>query len=139
MKWSKSPGQVVVSAYVTVDDINKVITPDIKYPGESRLIFIDISQGKNRLGRFSAFAQALGQAGDRCPDADDPGLLKNAFYGIQELIDKGLILSGHDRSDGGLITAVSEMIMSGNCGAEIDLAADAGRSEIAGDGSVTSC
>lgn len=119
----KSPGQVVVSAYVSVDDINKVVTPDIKCPGMSRLIFIDISQGKNRLGG-SAFAQVLGQAGDESPDADDPGLLKNAFYAIQEMIGKGLILSGHDRSDGGLVTAVSEMIMSGNCGAEIDLAAD---------------
>jgi phosphoribosylformylglycinamidine synthase len=123
----KSPGQVVVSAYVTVADINKSVTPDIKYPGESLLMFIDISKGKNRLGG-TALAQTLGQAGDECPDADDPGLLKNTFYGIQEMIDRGLILSGHDRSDGGLITAISEMVMSGNCGAEIDMAADGGGS-----------
>ena len=133
----KAPGQVVVSAYVTVDDINKVMTPDIKYPGESRLIFIDISQGKNRLGG-SAFAQVLGQVGAECPDADNHLLLKNAFYAIQEMIDRGLILSGHDRSDGGLITAVSEMIMSGNCGAEIDLSADDGISANSGGDSVTS-
>jgi len=123
----KSPGQVVVSAYVSVDDINKALTPDIKYPGESLLMFIDISKGKNRLGG-SAFAQTLGQAGDQCPDADDPELLKNTFYGIQEMIGRDLILSGHDRSDGGLITAISEMIMSGNCGAEIEVTADAGKS-----------
>ena len=128
----KSPGQVVVSAYVSVDDINKAVTPDIKYPGESMLMFIDISKGKNRLGG-SAFAQTLGQVGDQCPDADDPGLLKNAFYGIQEMIGRGLILSGHDRSDGGLITAISEMIMSGNCGAEIDIGTEAGRSAGTGD------
>jgi phosphoribosylformylglycinamidine synthase len=127
----KSPGEVVVSAYVTVNNINKAVTPDIKCPGESMLIFIDISNGKNRLGG-SAFAQTLGQTGDECPDADDPGLLKNAFYAIQEMIDKDLILSGHDRSDGGLITAVSEMVMSGNCGAEIDLMANAGASAKAG-------
>ncbi len=119
----KSPGQVVVSAYVTVDDIRKSVTPDIKCPGESLLIYMDISRGKNRLGG-SALAQTLGQAGDQCPDADDPELLKNAFYGIQEMIARDLILSGHDRSDGGLITAISEMIMSGNCGAEIDIVAE---------------
>ena len=90
---------------MTVPDINMVITPDIKCPGQSRLILIDISKGKNRLGG-SAFAQVLGQTGAECPDVDYPELLKNAFYAIQEMIVKGLILSGHDRSDGGLVTAV---------------------------------
>ena len=116
----KSPGQVVVSAYAAVPDINKVITPDIKSPADSRLIFIDLSPGENRLGG-SALAQVLNQTGDRVPDIEDTEMLKNAFRAIQELIDRGLILSGHDRSDGGLITTVAEMIMSGNCGAEIDI------------------
>ncbi|MBM4137148.1 MAG: phosphoribosylformylglycinamidine synthase, partial [Nitrospira sp.] len=40
---------------------------------------------------------------------------------IQDLIDKELILSGHDRSDGGLITTLLEMAFGGNCGIEINL------------------
>ena len=62
---------------------------------------IDIGGGRHRLGG-SALAQVYGQIGDESPDVDDPALLKRAFRAIQGLIEKGLILSGHDRSDGGL-------------------------------------
>lgn len=39
--------------------------------------------------------------------------LKNAFHAIQHLIDKGIITSGHDRSDGGLIVSLLEMAFAG--------------------------
>jgi phosphoribosylformylglycinamidine synthase len=116
----KSPGSLVISAYVTCPDITKVVTPDMKRPGESRLLLIDLGQGKNRLGG-SALAQCYGQIGNESPDADDPDLLKRAFHLIQELISKDLILSGHDRSDGGLATVLLEMAFAGNCGIEIAL------------------
>ena len=74
----KSPRQLVVSAYATVPDITKVVTPDIKEAGKSKLIFIDMSVGTCRLGA-SALAQVYGQMGDECPDVDDPGSLKSAF------------------------------------------------------------
>jgi phosphoribosylformylglycinamidine synthase len=95
-----------------------VITPDIKKPGESKLIYIDLGNGKNRLGG-TALAHVYNQLGSETPDVDDPKLLKRAFNAVQELIEKGLILSGHDRSDGGLITTLLEMAFSGNCGIEI--------------------
>jgi len=116
----KAPGEVVISAYTAIPDITKVVTPDIKIPGETKLIFIDISSGKNRLGG-SALAQVLKQVGDESPDVDNPVMLSNAFKAVQELTGKNLILSGHDRSDGGLITTIAEMIMSGNCGAVINI------------------
>lgn len=116
----KSPGTLVVSAYAPCPDITKVVTPDIKKPGESRLLFIDIGKGRNRLGG-SALAQVYNQIGDESPDVEDVDLLKRAFNAIQSLMDKDLILSGHDRSDGGLITTLLEMAFSGNCGLEIDL------------------
>ncbi|HXW68139.1 MAG TPA: phosphoribosylformylglycinamidine synthase, partial [Dissulfurispiraceae bacterium] len=46
----KSPGALVISAYAPCPDITKVITPDLKAPGKSRLIYIDLGSGKNRLG-----------------------------------------------------------------------------------------
>lgn len=115
----KSPGTLVVSAYAPCPDITKVITPDIKKPGCSRLIFIDIANGNNRLGG-SALAHCYGQIGDESPDIDDPAILKSAFNAIQLFIDKDYILSGHDRSDGGLITTILEMAFAGNCGVEIN-------------------
>lgn len=124
----KSPPSLVISAYCTCPDVTRVITPDIKKPGQSNLLFIDIGKGKNRLGG-SALAHCYKQLGEESPDVDDPELLKNTFNAVQELIDKGLILSGHDRSDGGLITTLLEMAFSGNCGINILLNSKLGISE----------
>ena len=116
----KSPGALVISAYATCPDITQVVTPDIKMPGRSRLVYIDLGFGKNRLGG-SALAHCFKQVGDESPDVDSAQLLKAAFNAVQDLIDKGLILAGHDRSDGGLITTFLEMAFAGNCGLEINL------------------
>ena len=116
----KAPGQVVISAYSSMQDITKVVTPDIKRPGESKLMFIDIAQGKNRLGG-SALAQVFGQIGNESPDIESPVLLTEAFKAIQKMIRENLILAGHDRSDGGLITTLVEMALAGNCGIVIKL------------------
>lgn len=116
----KAPGELVISGYATMPDITRKVTPDIKKPGESKLIFLDLAGGENRLGG-SALAQALGQLGDEAPDVENPQLLSNAFQAVQSMIDDDLILACHDRSDGGLITTLVEMAMSGNCGMSIQL------------------
>ncbi len=113
----KSPRQLVISAYAAMTDITKVITPDIKEPG-SPLLFIDLAPGRARLGG-TALAQVLGQLGDDSPDMDDPELIRRAFAAVQKLIVDDLILSGHDVSDGGLITTLLEMAFAGNCGIDI--------------------
>jgi phosphoribosylformylglycinamidine synthase len=114
----KAPGELVILCYASMPDITKVLTPDIKAPGESYLGLIDLGLGKNRLGG-SALLQALNQLGDETPDCD-PRLLKATWKAIQILHGSGAILSLHDRSDGGLATAVIEMCLGGNCGAAID-------------------
>ena len=114
----KSPRELVISAYATMPDITKVVTPDIKSPGHSQLIFIDISKQQARLGG-SALAQVYGQVGNESPDVDHPEMLKHAFSAIQKLISENLILAGHDISDGGIITTLLEMAFAGNCGLRI--------------------
>ncbi len=116
----KSPGTLVISAYVTCPDITKTITPDIKMPGKSKMLFIDLGNGQNRLGG-SALAQVFGQVGDSSPDLDDPALLTRTFHAIQDLVSDELVLAGHDRSDGGLAVTLLEMAFAGNCGIDIDL------------------
>jgi phosphoribosylformylglycinamidine synthase len=111
----KSPGELAISTYVSVPDITKVITPDIKRPGESEIWFIDLGNNKNRLGG-SALAQTMKQLGNESPDVDKPDDLKSSFLAIQEMIAENIILAGHDKSDGGLITTVLEMAFGGNCG-----------------------
>ncbi len=116
----KSPRQLVISAYGTMADITRVVTPDIKKPGGSSLLFIDLAAGKNRLGG-SALAQVNRQLGNTSADMDDPRLVKQAFQSIQDLIEKNILLAGHDRSDGGLITTLLEMAFAGNCGFKVEL------------------
>src|SRR5260221_537898 len=86
--------------------------------GESELILVDLGQGKNRLGG-SILAQVFSQMGEDCPDLDSPLLLKNFFSTIQKL--RPLILAYHDRSDGGLFAAASEMAFAGHCGVTLSL------------------
>ena len=116
----KSPGTVQMISFAPCPDITKVVTPDIKMPGEGMLIMLDLSGGKRRLGG-SAFAQVYEQVGNEAPDVDDPHLLQKGFEAVQELIREGLVLSGHDVSDGGLITCLLEMAFAGNCGLNINL------------------
>lgn len=115
----KSPRELVISAYAAMSDINKIVTPDIKSPG-SILLLIDLAPGKFRLGG-TALAQTLGQLGNDSPDMDDPELVRRAFMAVQDMIDRQLILSGHDISDGGLITTVLEMAFAGNCGLDLGI------------------
>ena len=118
----KAPGTLVVTAYAACPDITKTVTPDIKQAGESRLMLIDLSGGKHRLGG-SALAQVYGQVGDEAPNVDDPQVLRQGFEAVQELIKDGLVLAGHDRSDGGLVTCLLEMAFAGNCGLDIQCSA----------------
>ncbi len=116
----KSPLSLVMMGYAPVRDIRKKVTPDIKKPGESRLVLFDLGNRKNRLGG-SALAQAYNQLGDECPDVDNEEELRNTFLALKKMINEGLILAMHDRSDGGLFTAVAEMCMASRCGFNIVL------------------
>jgi len=115
----RAPAQLVISAYAPMDDITCKVTPDLKKSGSS-LLFIDLAKGKNRLGG-SALAQVFGQVGCDSPDVENTDLLARAFRAVQELVEKGLVCSIHDRSDGGLITTLLEMAFAGNMGLNINL------------------
>ncbi|MDP3244786.1 MAG: phosphoribosylformylglycinamidine synthase [bacterium] len=115
----KSPRELVISAYATIPDVRRVVTPDIKRPGKSSFIYLDLGGRKMRMGG-SALAYVYRQLGNECPDID-AGLLSRAFQTLQLLTGQNLILSGHDKGDGGLIVTLLEMVFAGGCGLEIDL------------------
>lgn len=128
----KAPVTLVLSAYVSVPDIRRIVTPDIKRPGESVLILLDPSGGRCRLGG-SALAQSLdGQIGDECPDIDDPDVFLSTLNVILSLHEKELMLAYHDCiGDGGLIVTLAEMAMASNCGMDVRLKQLKGQSAIA--------
>ena len=116
-----APGTVIVSAGGEVSDVKKVISPVLVNDPDSYLLHIDFSFDKLRLGG-SAFAQSQGKIGSDVPTVQNPEYFHDAFLTVQELIEKGLILAGHDISAGGLITTLLEMCFANTEGGmEINL------------------
>ena len=103
-----SPGTVIVSAGGEVSDVKKVVSPVLVNNEKTTLYHIDFSFDELKLGG-SAFAQSLGKVGDDVPCVQDAEYFRDAFLAVQELVNKGLILAGHDISAGGLITTLLEM------------------------------
>ena len=117
-----APLSLVITAFAPVADISLTLTPQLRYvPDEdSALILIDLGAGKNRLGG-SVLAQVYNQLGDDCPDLDEAGLLKAFFDAIQTLNCQDKLLSYHDRSDGGLLATVAEMMFASRLGVTLTL------------------
>ena len=110
-----SPGTVIVSAGGEVSDIKKVVSPVLVNDKNASLYHIDFSFDEQHLGG-SAFAQSLGKVGDDVPTVKNPEYFADAFNAIQELINRGWILAGHDISAGGLITTLLEMCFANTKG-----------------------
>jgi phosphoribosylformylglycinamidine synthase len=103
-----SPGTVIISAAAEVKNIRKIVSPVLAYIKGTYLYYIDFSFDTFKLGG-SAFAQTMGKLGEEAPTIQDTEYFKNAFNAVQELLERGLILAGHDISAGGMITAMLEM------------------------------
>ena len=115
-----APLSLVVSAFAPVEDVRRHATPDLK-SGDTRLLLVDLGRGQNRLGG-SCLAQAYNQIGSEAPDVD-AGDVRGLYEAVQTLLDQDLVLAYHDRSDGGLFTAVAEMAFAGRCGVELEIGA----------------
>ncbi|MDR2816167.1 MAG: phosphoribosylformylglycinamidine synthase, partial [Proteiniphilum sp.] len=103
-----SPGTVIISAAAEVKNIRKIVSPVLACIRGTYLYYIDFSFDTFKLGG-SAFAQTMGKIGDEAPTVTDAEYFKNTFAAVQELVNRGLILAGHDISAGGMITAMLEM------------------------------
>ena len=110
-----APGTVIVSAGGEVSDVKKVVSPVIKAVKASRLYHIDFSFDDLQLGG-SAFAQSLGKVGSDVPTVKNAEYFRDAFMAVQQLVNEGLILAGHDISAGGLITTLLEMCFANTKG-----------------------
>ncbi|HSD75481.1 MAG TPA: phosphoribosylformylglycinamidine synthase, partial [Steroidobacteraceae bacterium] len=122
-----APVSLIVSAFAPVRDVRRTLTPQLRLDaGATRLLFIDLGRGRNRLGG-SCLAQVYGALGDAPADLDSPDLLKSFFSALTALKARNLVLAYHDRSDGGVLVTLLEMAFAGHCG--FDVALPSGRSE----------
>lgn len=118
-----APLSLVISAFARVEDVRKTVTPQLRTDkGYSRLLLIDLGEGKNRLGA-TVLAQVYKQLGDEPADVENAATLKGFFDAMQTLVQQGKLLAYHDRSDGGLITTLAEMAFTGHCGVSVDISA----------------
>lgn len=106
-----SPGTVIITASGEVTNVRKIVEP-VLVPGKN-IYYIDFSKAPKALGG-SAFAQILGQLGTETPTVSDSEYFVNAFNILQEMIEKGMVYSGHDIGGGGLITTLLELCFSNN-------------------------
>lgn len=118
-----SPLSLVTTGFAPVVDVRKTLTPELKTDiTNTSLVLIDLGEGKNRLG-FSALAQVFSLTGDEVANLNRPELLSDFFAAIQALNQDDKILAYHDRSDGGLLTTICEMLFAGHVGVDLNISA----------------
>ena len=136
-----SPVSLIISAFASVIDVRKTLTPELTLKDASglaldtELILIDLGRGKNRMAG-SILAQVLNQSGKMAPNVDYPEDLKALAAAIIELRKQNQLLAYHDRSDGGLLACIAEMAFATHCGISINvdmIAVDAGQEPDHGD------
>lgn len=110
------PPTLLISAIGIIDDVNRCITMDLK--SENSEIYL-IGETKEELGG-SEYLKHYNIIGGKVPNIDykkAPEIMRR----LHSAIAKGIVLSCHDLSEGGLGLAISEMAFSGNIGVEIAL------------------
>jgi phosphoribosylformylglycinamidine synthase len=143
----KSPGELTISLYCTCPDVTLTVTPDLKLGrsvsaagdeakrarcgGCGVLLLVQVAGLKRARCGGSIMAQCNSCLGDEPADCEVEvaEALKKSFVVTQDLIAQRIISAGHDRSDGGLASAVLEMAFAGNCGVTLDVSS----ADVAGD------
>lgn len=108
------PGTLLVSALGVVEDVNRLVSMDLKADG-SRLYLLGVTRDERGGGLL---ARRLGSRGGAVPRAV-PAESLAVFRALHRSIAAGLVLSCHDLSDGGLAVAAAEMCIAGDRGARL--------------------
>ena len=125
MKWQDaghtkeviSPVSVIISAFATTNDVTSHITPELVNTPNSRIILVSLDN-QTRMGA-SILQECYHDIGGTTPDVDNLEQLNNLCEFLIQTHDD--ILAYHDRSDGGLVTTLSEMIFTSRIGITLKL------------------
>jgi phosphoribosylformylglycinamidine synthase len=110
------PPVLCMSVFGKIPDAEQTVTAGLKREG-SRLYLIGKSDPA--LGG-STYYDTLGVRGNALPRVDLE-VLPAVLRGVHEAIQSGAVFSCHDVSEGGVISAVSEMAFGGGLGVEVSL------------------
>ena len=110
------PPSPIISCLGLLKDVNKAISMSFQ---KSNSLIVMIGERKNECGG-SAYYNLHGDLGENIPK---PNLdeVKKQIFALTTAIDKELLLSCHDISDGGFAVALSEMTFDNNIGCEVKI------------------
>lgn len=111
----KIPPVLCISVFGKIPDVAKIVSSDFKKAGSTIVLL-----GKQDLEGFggSTYFNVNGILDERVPKVDIKTLPK-VLEILHQAITSGNILSSHDISEGGLITAIFEMCLGGRVGANL--------------------
>lgn len=110
------PHTLLISAFGVIPDTEKAVTMDFKNAGN--LIYI-MGETKEELGGSAYFA-SKGFIGNKAP-AVEAFTSKTRYNRLSAAMDRGLVSSCHDLSEGGFGVALAEMAFAGGLGAHVSL------------------
>jgi phosphoribosylformylglycinamidine synthase len=110
------PPTMMYSLVGKLPDVRKAVSMDVKNPGD--FIYI-LGLTKAEIGA-TEYLDQLGHTGVSVPKVDF-GSAISRYRKLFQAIQKGLVASAHDCSDGGLGIALAESAFAGNLGMEIEL------------------
>jgi phosphoribosylformylglycinamidine synthase len=111
------PPTLLFSTIGKIRDVRKVVTMDVKKPGD--LVYIMGKTGRELGG--SEWYALHGAIGNNVPKVR-PETAKLLYERLSQAIQDGLVASCHDCSDGGLGVTLAESAFAGGLGIELDLA-----------------
>ena len=114
-KKNTSPQSLIVSAFSSISDVTKSITPDLKQNSDLIVLRVNLGSNNYRLGA-SILSETIKKDLGEVPDMDSIEEFPKIFNFVAKLIKERKVFSYHDISDGGLIACLVEMIISGDCG-----------------------
>ena len=110
------PPSPIVSCLGKLNDVEKAISMSFRFP-DSNLILI--GKRKSEMGG-SAYYHMKNKNNINLPKPDFKEV-RDQIFALTDCINKQLVLSCHDISDGGLAVALSEMAFANNIGCKVNI------------------
>lgn len=110
------PPTIVYSMAAKIKDVKKTITSDFKTVGD---LIYQVGTSYNELGA-SEFYKLYNELGANVPKVRKEEA-KDTYLKMMKANEQNLIVSAHDISDGGMLTAIAECIIGTEFGAKITL------------------
>ncbi len=112
------PPTVLFTAAAVLEDATKVVSMDVKRPGD--FVYV-LGETRDELGG-SEYLSLKGRLGRNVPTVDTKKA-RALYERLSAAIEGGLVASCHDCSDGGLGVALAESAFAGGLGMDLDISA----------------